>query len=130
MHKDYADLPRVKCYANQLSRVFMNLISNACQAIDDKGDIWITTLLEDDTVVFSIKDNGSGIAEENINKIFDPFFTTKDVGEGAGLGLSISYGIVQRHKGKIQVDSELGSGTTFVIQIPIDLEKGAVISDK
>ncbi len=130
MHKDYADLPRVKCYANQLSRVFMNLISNACQAIDDKGDIWITTLLENDAAVVSIKDNGSGIAEENLNKIFDPFFTTKDVGEGAGLGLSISYGIVQRHKGRIQVDSEPGSGTTFVIQIPIDLEKGAVISDQ
>lgn len=122
IHKDYGDLPRVKCYAGQLSQVFMNLITNACQAIDGDGDIWITTKLEDDMAVISVRDNGPGIAEEHIDKIFDPFFTTKEVGKGAGLGLSISYGIVQRHKGKILVDSQVGSGTNFTVRIPVDFE--------
>jgi len=122
IHKELADLPRVKCYANQISRVFMNLITNACQAVDESGDIWITAKLENDTVIISIRDNGSGIDEEHISRIFDPFFTTKDVGEGAGLGLSISYGIIQRHKGEILVDSQKGSGTTFTIRIPTNFE--------
>jgi two-component system NtrC family sensor kinase len=122
IHKDYSDLPKVKAFTGQMGQMFMNLISNACQAIDGKGDIWIATQLEDNAVVISIKDNGMGIAEEHIGKIFDPFFTTKDVGEGVGLGLSISYGIIQRHKGEFLVDSKVGSGTTFTIQIPVDFE--------
>jgi PAS domain S-box-containing protein len=143
IHKDYADLPRVKCYAGQIGQVFMNLIANACQAINGKGDIWIATRHETssvsksdvrregrksqvasrksmDTVVISVRDNGTGIAPDVIDKIFDPFFTTKDVGQGAGLGLSVSYGIIQRHKGQISVDSQVGSGTTFTIRIPVD----------
>jgi PAS domain S-box-containing protein len=122
IHKDFADLPRVKCYANQLSRVFMNLITNACQAIDGSGDIWITTKLENGTVIISIRDNGLGMDKEHLSRIFDPFFTTKDVGEGAGLGLSISYGIIQRHKGEILVDSKKGSGTAFTIRMPTNFE--------
>ena len=73
-------------------------------------------------VIISIRDNGVGIAAETVDKIFDPFFTTKDVGEGAGLGLSISYGIIERHKGEISVDSEVGLGTNFTIRLPVDFE--------
>ena len=125
IHKDYDSLPRVRCYAGQIGQVFVNLIANACQAIEDEGDIWIATHLENDTVAISIRDNGVGIASDTIGKVFDPFFTTKDVGEGAGLGLSVSYGIIERHKGEISVDSEVGSGTTFTVQIPVDFEKSS-----
>jgi PAS domain S-box-containing protein len=122
IHRDYADLPRVKCYAGQIGQVFMNLLANACQAIEGQGDIWIATRLEGHTVIISIRDNGVGIDKEHVDKIFDPFFTTRDVGEGTGLGLSISYGIIERHKGKILVDSQLGSGTTFTIRMPANFE--------
>ena len=122
IHRDYADLPRVKCYIGQISQVFVNLITNACQSIEGEGDIWIATRLENDEVVISIRDNGIGIVEDHIDKIFDPFFTTKDVGEGTGLGLSTTYGIIQRHKGEISVDSQVGSGTIFTIRLPVDFE--------
>jgi PAS domain S-box-containing protein len=122
IHKEYGDLKPVKCYSGQISRVFMNVLSNAFQAIKDRGDVWIITAMTDDTVEICIKDNGIGIHEDNIDKIFDPFFTTKEVGEGAGLGLSISYGIIRRHKGEIIVDSELGVGTRFIIRVPVDFE--------
>jgi len=120
IHRDYSDLPKIKTYAGQISQMLMNLISNACQAIDGEGDIWITTRLEDNAVAISIKDSGVGIAGEHMSKIFDPFFTTKEVGEGVGLGLSISYGIAQRHKGEFMVDSQPGSGTTFTVRLPVD----------
>jgi signal transduction histidine kinase len=124
IHRNYSDLPKVRVYASQLNQVFTNLIVNAYQAINGEGDIWITTRLEEnDTVLISIKDNGVGMTRENMNKIFDPFFTTKEVGRGLGLGLSIAYGIIQRHRGEILVDSELGLGTTFNIRIPVDFEK-------
>jgi PAS domain S-box-containing protein len=122
INRDYADLPEVKCYQGQISQVFMNLIANACQAIAGEGDIWIRTRLEDKYVIVSIRDNGAGIPGEHIDKIFDPFFTTRDVGKGTGLGLTTSYGIIQRHKGEILVDSEEGSGTTFTVRIPVDFE--------
>jgi PAS domain S-box-containing protein len=120
IHRDYGDLPRVKCYTGQFDQVFTNLIANACQAIESRGDIWITTRLENHKVIVSIRDNGVGIPKEHIDKIFDPFFTTRGVGEGTGLGLSISYGIVERHNGEILVGSQLGSGTTFTVRIPTD----------
>jgi PAS domain S-box-containing protein len=123
IHRDYAELPRVRCYEGQLSQVFMNVIVNACQAIEHNGDIWITTGLENDnTIAVSIRDNGAGIAKEHMDRIFDPFFTTKDVGQGMGLGMSISYGIIERHGGEILVESESGSGTVFTIQIPVDFQ--------
>lgn len=129
IHRDYADIPRVKCYAGQISQVFMNLLANASQAIDQASptaDVWITTRFDDtgeaSNVIVTIRDNGAGIAEEHIGKIFDPFFTTKEVGEGVGLGLSVSYGIIERHKGEISVDSEVGSGTTFTIRVPVDFQ--------
>jgi signal transduction histidine kinase len=124
LHKDYADLPKIECYAGQLSQVWMNLLANAAQAMNNKGDIWITTGIREDRVSIQIRDNGQGMPEEVVSKIFDPFFTTKPVGEGTGLGLSIVHGIIERHGGTIQVESQVGVGTTFTVEL---LLKGAVV---
>ena len=135
--KHYGDLPLVDCYAGQLNQVFMNLLSNAIdalQTLDHDGyfstsqvppTITISTRkIHSNFVQISIKDNGYGIPESVKTKIFDPFFTTKPVGEGTGIGLSISYQIiVDKHKGKIQCLSEVGKGTEFLIEIPIVLKK-------
>jgi two-component system, NtrC family, sensor kinase len=120
--KDLGELPEINCYAGQLNQVFMNILTNAVQAMSEKGTITVKTFVEKSTnsVKISIADNGKGMPEEVKNKIFQPFFTTKKVGEGTGLGLSISYGIVKKHDGQIEVDSLLGRGTTFVISLPID----------
>ena len=119
LHRDYGELPTVNCYASQLNQVWMNLLGNAAQAVPDKGEVSIATRREGDWVAIEIKDTGTGIPEDQLSRIFDPFFTTKPVGEGTGLGLSISYGIIKRHGGAITVTSELGSGTTFTVRIPI-----------
>ena len=98
----------------------MNLLVNAGHATKGKqGLINIKTWVDDEQIFVSIKDNGSGISEENRNKIFEPFFTTKDVGEGTGLGLSLSYDIIKNHGGKIDVESKVGEGTEFVISLPL-----------
>lgn len=122
--KSYAKLPLVTCYASQINQVFMNILSNAVQAIDGNGNIWITTKLfskPDGTefVQISFQDSGKGMTSQVMEKIFDPFFSTKGVGQGTGLGLSISYGIIQSHGGEIQVKSQVGIGTEFVVQIPV-----------
>ncbi len=118
--KDYGDLPPVQCYPQQLNQVFVNILVNAAQAIQENGEIRITTHAANGRVKISISDTGKGIPKENISKIFDPFFTTKDVGKGTGLGLNVSYNIVKKHKGTIDVESEVGKGTTFTIRIPIE----------
>ncbi len=115
LRRDYAELPLVDCYAGQLNQVWMNLLGNAAQAMNGEGEVCIKTSLEDETVIVMISDTGLGIAPEHLNKIFDPFFTTKPVGEGTGLGLSTSFGIIERHGGNIKVESCEGSGTTFII---------------
>lgn len=120
LEKDLAELPDLHCSPQELSQVFTNILVNAAQAIEKDGLIRIRSWLEDDSIFISIQDNGSGIAEENLEKIFDPFFTTKQVGDGTGLGMSISYEIVKKHGGKIVIDSELGKGTTFTISLPLD----------
>jgi two-component system, NtrC family, sensor kinase len=120
LHEDYGDRSQVRCYASQLNQVFMNIVSNAAQAIKKQGDIWIKTWEEGPWAYISIKDNGPGIPKSDVDKIFDPFFTTKPVGAGTGLGLSISYGIIQKHDGQIIVKSEVGKGTEFVIKVPVD----------
>lgn len=107
------------CYPAQLDQVFMNLILNGAHSIEEQGEITIHTAVDDQDVVVKISDTGSGIKPENLPKLFDPFFTTKAVGKGTGLGLSISHGIVQKHNGTIEVDSEVGVGTTFTIRLPI-----------
>lgn len=124
--KDYGDIPPVECYPGKLNQVFMNLLVNAVQAIEDEGTITITTKrlpLDNDgkpQVGIYISDTGAGIPKPILEKIFEPFFTSKDVGEGTGLGLSISLSIVQLHKGNIQVSTEEGKGTTFGIILPIE----------
>ena len=117
--KEYGAIPEIDCYPGQLNQVFMNLLSNAVQAINGPGKIYIKTSLINGFIKISIKDSGPGIQEEIRKKIFDPFFTTKDVGKGTGLGLSISYGIIEKHKGKLEVFSEPGQGAEFVISLPL-----------
>ncbi|HEU4389031.1 MAG TPA: ATP-binding protein [Blastocatellia bacterium] len=119
VHRDFSELPKIDCYPGQLSQVWMNLMVNAAQAMNSKGDLWITARREGDNVVIKFRDAGPGIPSETLNKIFDPFFTTKAVGEGTGLGLSIVHGIIERHNGQITVESEMGVGTTFSVVLPI-----------
>jgi signal transduction histidine kinase len=116
--REYADLPMLECYPGQLNQVFMNILSNAIDAIEGQGTITITTSKANDFVRISIRDTGKGIPEHLRAKIFDPFFTTKEVGEGTGLGLSISHGIIEKHKGSIKVKSHIGEGSEFVISLP------------
>ncbi len=118
--RDFGSLPEVRCYPQRLNQVFMNILVNAAQAIEEKGTIRIATRAEDEHVVVKISDDGRGIAPEALDRIFDPFFTTKEVGKGTGLGLSVAYNIVQSHNGSIEVTSKPGKGTTFTIRIPID----------
>jgi two-component system NtrC family sensor kinase len=122
LRRDYGDIPRIKCYPQQLNQVFMNLLVNAGHAIEKKGEISITTRADDDTVSIAIADTGGGIAPDHLTRIFEPFFTTKDVGKGTGLGLSISYDIIKRHRGEITVASAVGAGTTFTVTLPLDAE--------
>lgn len=115
------NLPPVKADKNQLQQVLLNLCLNACEAMPDGGELTISTSpREDGQVIVQVRDTGHGIAQENLEKIFDPFFTTKPVGKGTGLGLSVSYGIVQSHGGDIEVDSEIGKGTTFTLSFPVN----------
>lgn len=118
LHKDYAKLPKVTCYPSQINQVFMNLLTNALQAIEGQGEVWIKTEVQKDKIVISIRDSGKGIPPDHLDRIFDPFFTTKKIGQGTGLGLSISYGIIQKHQGEIKVTSQLGQGSTFTILLP------------
>lgn len=124
--KQYADLPPVECYPSQLNQVFLNIINNAIDALltqTEQPDKQILIQTEVNAISnhfqVRIRDNGSGITSQIKAKIFDPFFTTKSVGKGTGLGLSICYQIIEKHQGKIEVMSELGQGTEFVIDLPI-----------
>ncbi|WP_446811505.1 ATP-binding protein [Methylomonas sp. 2BW1-5-20] len=116
--KEYGGIPEVNCIASQLNQVFMNLLINAVQAIEDHGRITIRTGHDEKNVWVEVEDTGKGIKPEQLGKIFDPFFTTKSVGMGTGLGLSLSYGIVKKHNGWIEVKSELGKGTCFRVFLP------------
>lgn len=130
VHTDYGSIPQIDCFPGQLNQVFLNLISNAIDAlieIRDEGstlepEIKVQTrLAKNERVMIAIADNGSGMSEATRQKIFDPFFTTKKVGKGTGLGLSVSYSIVvEHHGGTIQCQSTLGVGTTFLISLPIN----------
>lgn len=129
--KEYDDeLPDILCYPGQLNQVFMNIISNAIQAIpEDREDaeIKVSTSTTQDGIAISLKDNGTGMSNEVKERIFEPFFTTKPVGVGTGLGMSISYGIIEKHQGNLQVESELGIGTEFIINLPKTI--AAVLSE-
>jgi signal transduction histidine kinase len=119
INRNYGKLPKIPCFPNQINQVFMNVLSNAEQAIVDQGTITITTRLEKDNAIIEVADNGRGIEPEKVGRIFDPGFTTKGVGVGTGLGLSITYNIIQRHHGDIRVESELGKGTKVTIVLPL-----------
>lgn len=116
--KEYGGIPNIMCMPAQLNQVFMNLLMNAGQAIEDHGRITIRTGREGGNVWVEVEDTGKGIKPEHLERIFDPFFTTKPVGSGTGLGLSLSYGIVQKHGGHIEVKSEPGKGTVFRVVLP------------
>lgn len=119
--KDYGTLPTVDAYSGQLNQVWMNLLANAAQAIGQNGGfVKIITRVQGECVVIGISDTGCGISPEHLNRVFDPFFTTKPVGEGTGLGLSISFGIVKRHGGMIEVKSQPGQGSSFIVTLPIN----------
>ena len=138
--KDYGKLPLVECYSGPLNQVFMNILANAIDAIDERdrtrtpeemarnpSTIRIVSEVDDaaERVVIRIIDNGPGIPEEIQSRIFDPFFTTKDIGKGTGLGMSISYQIVtEKHQGSLKCISQLGVGTEFIVEIPIRFLSG------
>ncbi len=123
IHEDYGELTTIKCYSGLLNQVFMNILVNSIQAIENKGDIYIKTYNDTENMYISIRDTGIGISEENRTRIFDMGFTTKGTGIGMGLGLAISYNIVKKHNGEIVVNSELGVGTEFIISIPLSWSK-------
>jgi signal transduction histidine kinase len=118
VRKDYAGLPEIECIVSQINQVFLNLLLNAAHAIETSGTITLRTGHDEHDVWVEIADTGTGIRPEHLGKIFDPFFTTKPVGKGTGLGLSLSYGIVKRHHGHLEVRSELGKGSMFRVTLP------------
>jgi len=118
IRRDYGTLPPVVCNAGQISQVFLNLLANAVQAIPGKGEVAVRTSCRDDSIEVVIRDDGTGMSADTVEKIFDPFFTTKKVGKGTGLGLSIVRSLVDAHGGGIRVDSALGQGTTFTVVLP------------
>ncbi|WP_316875673.1 ATP-binding protein [Ralstonia edaphi] len=117
--REYGGIPDIECRPAQLSQVFMNLLVNAGQAIQDHGRITLRTGHDAGNVWVEVEDTGGGIRPEHLSRIFDPFFTTKPVGLGTGLGLSVSYGIVRKHGGQIEVRSEVGRGTCFRLVLPL-----------
>ncbi|MCS0580744.1 ATP-binding protein [Massilia pinisoli] len=118
--KEYGTIPEVECLPSQINQVIMNIVVNGAQAIEGpRGRITIRTGESGGNVWIEIADNGCGIPQAIQSRIFDPFFTTKPIGTGTGLGLSLSYGIIQKHRGRIDMQSEEGVGTTFRIELPI-----------
>jgi two-component system NtrC family sensor kinase len=122
------DLPLIVADANYLEQVFINLLNNAVDAVEDEGEVRVEIDRIADgngksSLEIRVSDNGSGIEPENLDKVFDPFFTTKEVGKGTGLGLSISYGIIQEHGGGIRVESGPEKGATFIITLPVERDE-------
>jgi two-component system NtrC family sensor kinase len=120
IERNYSEnLPLTLGNSSKLQQVFMNLLLNARDAMPNGGELVIRTQSRESVLLIDVSDTGIGIAPENIAKIYDPFFTTKGVGQGTGLGLAVSYGIIQEHKGRIFVESKPGEGTRFRIKLPI-----------
>jgi PAS domain S-box-containing protein len=124
VHKDYQELPPVPCYSQRLGQVFINLLVNAAQAIEKKGEVFLSTRIEAGEVVLRVRDTGRGIEPEHLRKIFEPFFTTKTVGTGTGLGLHVAYKIIVAHRGRIDVKSKIGEGTEFTVRLPMEGPRG------
>ncbi len=123
--REYGEVPDIECAPSQLNQVFLNLITNAAQAMDGQGQLFINTKAVGDKVAISFRDTGCGMDEETRKKIFDPFFTTKPIGEGTGLGLSIVFKIIEEHGGHIAVKSKPGEGTEFTIVLPVKQKAGS-----
>ena len=120
IHKDYEpDMPKIDAFGGQLNQVFMNIFDNAAYAIKEEGNIKISMQHDEKYVTIKIEDDGCGMDKETVDRLFDPFFTTKPVGQGTGLGMSITYKIIKNHNGEIYVESEKGKGTIFTIKLPI-----------
>ena len=120
LHKEYdPNMQSIACYAGELNQVFMNIISNAIQAMDRKGELFVRTKYINRYIKIYIKDTGIGMSEDVRKRVFEPFFTTKNVGDGLGLGMSISYSVIQKHNGNIKVKSEIGQGSEFIITLPV-----------
>ncbi len=120
INKQFNDLPSIACFPSKLNQLFLNIVTNACQAMTEKGgELVIKTEQQGSNIVIHFNDNGIGMDEKTQQHIFDPFFTSKEVGEGTGLGMSIAYKIIQAHKGEINISSELNKGTNISIQLPI-----------
>jgi len=120
--RNYDQKARIEGYPNQIKEVFLNILTNACQAIEDKGKITLETAVEAGTVLVRISDTGKGIPKENLHKIFKPFYTTKPANQGTGVGLSIVRSIVENHGGEISLQSEVGKGTTFILTFPLKIK--------
>ena len=124
VHKEYINnVPKVEAFGGQLNQVFMNILDNAAGAIENRGDIWIRINKDNKNLIVEIEDNGMGMDEETQRKVFDPFFTTKPVGQGTGLGMSITYKIIKNHQGDIKVESKKGKGTKFIITLPLNIDR-------
>ena len=120
VNKQFLEIPAIICAPSQINQVFLNLITNAAQALPPQGgEITLSTRNENDGIAIDVADNGTGIPPDVLPKIFDPFFTTKEIGKGTGLGLSISYQIIKDHGGCINVDSQVGQGTKFTVWLPL-----------
>jgi signal transduction histidine kinase len=120
VNRQFGEIPAIVCSPSQINQVFLNLVTNAAQAMEgSRGKLTLTTRAENKGVLVEVADTGRGIPPENLKKIFDPFFSTKEVGKGTGLGLSISFKIVEEHGGRITVESVVGSGTTFKVWLPL-----------
>jgi signal transduction histidine kinase len=117
--RDYGKLPYVECIPGKINQVLMNILTNASDAIEDKGTITITTRHDKDKVTISVKDDGIGMKESVRRRVFEPFYTTKATGQGTGLGLSISFGIVEKHGGTIEAQGAPGKGSEFIIKLPV-----------
>jgi len=124
--REYQELPEVRCYPGQLNQVFLNLLMNACDVLEEGGRITIRAAPVENGVRLEFEDTGPGIPPEVQGRIFDPFFTTKEIGKGTGLGLSLSHGIIERHGGRIHVESQPGQGTRFVIELPLAAPRPAM----
>ena len=120
LERRFGDIPVISCNPQQLNQVFLNLLVNAAQSMEQQGAITVTSWSEPGQVCVSVADTGKGIPKEVQERIFEPFFTTKPAGKGTGLGLSISADIIRKHRGKISVESEPGKGTTFTVRLPVD----------
>ncbi|MBL4660405.1 MAG: hypothetical protein JKY19_08615 [Alcanivoracaceae bacterium] len=119
VQQEFEDLPLVKCTPSKINQVFLNIITNACQAMKGGGVLIISTIKDENNIKILFKDNGMGMNEETKKKIFDPFYTTKEVGSGTGLGMSVSFKIIEEHKGRIEVESEENNGSNITVVLPI-----------